>query len=118
MYSMTQILNSVYDEATKTLNIAGVEVNDQAASGFSDTGSTRTQWGETSNTGTLEEAVTFPAAFANTTYVVVASVNGSATALVALVSGKSTTGFYCTVRDMLGALTAATISWIAIGLKP
>jgi len=95
-----------------------LSINDQASSGYIDIGSMRMQWGIDTSGTTGVRTVTFPAAFADSSYVVTVSPeavgNESASA-----HALSATQFSTQVWESNTAISRSTdISWQAIGLKP
>jgi len=95
-------------------------IDDQGASGYIDIGTVRMQWGQSTATGAV---VSFPAAFADTTYALTTNPTSQASAGDRIIStgSETTTGFNLYSFNS-GSNTASNagepVSWIAIGLKP
>ena len=109
------------------INTTDTPVDDQAASGYMDIGEMRIQWGRGfPSSGILN--ITFPAAFADTSYSIVSSVNNlivsnnAPDALIAVGFGNlTTTGAVAESAFTTGGATAPSgseIFWQAIGLRP
>lgn len=97
------------------VNDAGVPVDDQAASGYMDIGGMRMQWGSGTTTGTTLATITFPIAFPNTNYSVVASVVGGGNGQNVTIQSKTVTGFTVTTVDVNGTAQNRTINYQATG---
>ena len=94
-----------------------VAVDDQGASGYYDIGTVRHQWGIVNDGDTdLDVVVTLPAAFANTSYSVVATTSTSGQEYAVSCVQTSTTTFTLNRNDSVDG--AANWNWIAIGLVP
>ena len=101
-------------------------INSQIGTGFFDVGQLRFQFGQGSTTA-ANVTVTLPAAFANATYSVTATVNGNfATSnyLGVSIVSKATTNFVTFTQQFnsgsstIIAAGGQTYNWIAIGQKP
>ena len=99
-----------------TISETSLPVDDQVD--YIDLGTKRTQFGNDSATGVTAKTVTFPAAFADTTYSVVVTPTGGGNGQTITVQGKTTTGFTVTSVDINGTPQSPPFSWQAIGAKP
>jgi len=118
-YSIFGASASIEQLPSKTvINAADLATDDQSASGYIDIGNMRMQWGIDTSANTGVRAITFPAPFADTGYVVTVSPSalGNETASA---QALSTTQFNARIWEANTALsTSGDISWQAIGLKP
>jgi hypothetical protein len=101
---------------------SGVVINDQAASGYIDIGTTRIQWG-ISGTATGVRTVNLQAPFANGAYSVTANCDNASAAPPQLsrainIGGKTATSFQAVVSKGDNTDSNFAFSWQAIGLKP
>ena len=120
--SMSTVIKQV--PSSTVISPTDTVVNDQAASGFIDIGTTRIQWGTGPN-GDGPETITFPQPFANNTYSFTGTFTddgtGNRTGPAASVGlnwwtdNKTTTSITWDRDDDIDGLD---LDWIAIGVKP
>ena len=99
------------------LDVPGIDVDDQAASGYFDIGTMRIQWGRVSSTSDSDQTVTFPVAF-GVAPVVASSMERDANAGYCAIDSVTTTNFVVNRLDTINNSDNPFIHWIAIGLKP
>jgi hypothetical protein len=99
-------------------------INDQSASGYTDIGTLRIQWGKASQAGSALVPVNLPAPFLNTTYVVNLSPLGTSSSMeggqvqINSVSQFSFNGYYVLTTGVTAYNNGRQYGWFAIGLKP
>lgn len=74
------------------------------------------QWGTDASSGTVDTTVTFPIAFPNQVFSVVATKAGATeSAIFATATDQAATGFNLNAWTTANARTAVSVAWIAIG---
>jgi hypothetical protein len=110
------VVQQLPDKSVVLPDVVQATVTDQASSGYFDIGNMRIQWGELASSTT--NTVSLPAAFANTTYSVIAQ-NMTNTAAAIHVSSRTTTTFIVTSFQTTNAAPVAVPkTWMAVGIKP
>lgn len=97
-----------------------ISVNDQVTSGYFDVGNMRMMWGVATSTG-VQQTVTLPAAFANTSWRFTSSPSGNLSIMLVTTGVKTTTSIITNAiipSTGLFALAGFFFDWMAVGQKP
>ena len=97
------------------INSTDVTVDDQSASDYIRIGGMLQQWGNSTSAGTTGDVVTFPTAFADTSYAVTCTCTSGGNGQTITVTSKSTTSFTVTTVDVNGTPQNNAFSWVAMG---